>query len=321
MVPYIAYRRLLAEYASQHQASSSTAKQQENQKWWRGELEKFTKEYPAADDTPEATLQLAIAHEFIGQLAEARHWYTDLADRYPQTKAGHRAIGALRRLDLKGKAFDFSGPALGDGKAINAHDYHGKVLLVSYWSTWCTACTQDLPVLRSLYDQYNSKGFEILGVSLDVTADPIEPFLRQNKVSWPQDLSAGGNGERAGGCFRRDRPAADDPGRPAGKGGRGHHDRRRNQSRPARASRRQKGGLTQSHPLEAVPRRQMSANNTSVAHLSARITSKLEQAGRTLSAADAHGDHAVAHLAALHFVGQNADEASPRHAEGVTDRD
>jgi peroxiredoxin len=201
MVPYIAYRRLLAEYASQHQASSSTAKQQENQKWWRGELEKFTKEYPAADDTAEATLQLAIAHEFIGQLADARHWYSDLADRYPQTKAGRRAIGALRRLELKGKAFDFSGPALGDGKAINAHDYHGKVLLVSYWSTWCTACTQDLPVLRSLFDQYNSKGFEILGVSLDVTADPIEPFLRQNKVSWPQIFQPGGTESEPAAAF------------------------------------------------------------------------------------------------------------------------
>jgi peroxiredoxin len=201
MVPYIAYRRLLAEYASQHQASSSTAKQQENQKWWRGELEKFTKEYPAADDSPEATLQLAIAHEFIGQLADARHWYSDLADRYPQTKAGRRAIGALRRLELKGKAFDFSGPALGDGKAINAHDYHGKVLLVSYWSTWCTACTQDLPVLRSLFDQYNSKGFEILGVSLDVTADPIEPFLRQNKVSWPQIFQPGGTESEPAAAF------------------------------------------------------------------------------------------------------------------------
>ncbi|HEX4071100.1 MAG TPA: redoxin domain-containing protein [Planctomycetaceae bacterium] len=201
MIPYIAYRRLLAEYASLHQASSSTAKQQENQKWWRGELEKFTKEYPAADDTAEATLQLAIAQEFIGQLADARHWYSNLADRYPQTKAGHRAIGALRRLELKGKAFDFSGPALGDGKAINAHDYHGKVLLVSYWSTWCTACTQDLPVLKSLFDQYNSKGFEILGVSLDVTADPIEPFLRQNKVSWPQIFQPGGTESEPAAAF------------------------------------------------------------------------------------------------------------------------
>lgn len=191
LVPYIAYRRLLADYASQHQTTNST-KQQETQKWWRGELEKFTKEYPAADDTPEALLQLAIAHEFIGQLADAKHWYGDLAERYPQTKPGHRAAGALRRLELKGKLFDFTGPALGDGHPISARDDRGKVLLLCYWSTWCTVCTQDLPVLRALYDQYNSKGLEIVGVSLDVTPEPIEPFLKQNKVTWPQIYQPGG---------------------------------------------------------------------------------------------------------------------------------
>jgi thiol-disulfide isomerase/thioredoxin len=191
LVPYIAYRRLLAEYASQHQSTTST-KQQEVQKWWREQLEKFTKEYPSADDTPEAMLQLAIANEFIGQMADAKRWYGELADRSPQTKPGKRGAGALRRLDLKGKPFDFAGPALEDKHLISSRDYHGKVLLVVFWSTWCNICTQDLPVLRALYDQDNSKGFEIVGVNIDVTADPVEPFLRQNKVSWPQIFQAGG---------------------------------------------------------------------------------------------------------------------------------
>jgi peroxiredoxin len=191
LVPYIAYRRLLAEYATQHQSTSST-KQQEVQKWWREKLEKFTKEFPSADDTPEAMLQLAIAHEFIGQMADAKRWYGELADRSPQTKAGKRGAGALRRLDLKGKPFEFAGPALEDKHLISSRDYQGKVLLVAYWSTWCNTCTQDLPALRALYDQYNSKGFEIVGVNIDVTADPVEPFLRQNKVSWPQIFQPGG---------------------------------------------------------------------------------------------------------------------------------
>ncbi len=191
LVPYIAYRRLLAEYAAQHQSTSST-KQQEVQKWWREKLEKFTKEFPSADDTPEAMLQLAIAQEFIGQMADAKRWYGELADHYPQTKAGKRGAGALRRLDLKGKSFEFAGPALEDKHPISSRDYQGKVLLVAYWSTWCNTCTQDLPALRALYDQYNSKGFEIVGVNIDVTADPVEPFLRQNKVSWPQVFQPGG---------------------------------------------------------------------------------------------------------------------------------
>ena len=146
MVPYIAYRRLLAEYASQHQASSSTAKQQENQKWWRERIGEVHEGIPSGrryGRGDAATGDRARIH----RPASGRPALVQRSGR-PRIRRRRpviEPIGALRRLDLKGKAFDFSGPALGDGRAINARDYHGKVLLVSYWSTWCTACTQDLP--------------------------------------------------------------------------------------------------------------------------------------------------------------------------------
>ena len=115
----------------------------------------FAKDFPTAEDTPEALLQLAIAYEFASKMPEAKKWYTDLATGHPQTKPGHRASGALRRLDLKGKPFEFVGPSL-DGTSINAKNYRGEVLLVTYWSTWCTNCTQDIPVLQALYERYQS---------------------------------------------------------------------------------------------------------------------------------------------------------------------
>jgi len=191
MVPYIAYRRLLAEYTTQHQTTNNS-KQQETQKWWRGELEKFAKEFPNADDTPESLLQLAIAYEFAGQLPEAKRWYTSLAEQYAKTRPGRRAAGALRRLDLKGKLFDFSGPSLADGQPISAHDYRGKVLLLAYWSTWCTSCVEDIPVLKALYERYRDKGFEIVGVGLDVNDGPVRAFLKEHNVSWPQIFQPGG---------------------------------------------------------------------------------------------------------------------------------
>jgi thiol-disulfide isomerase/thioredoxin len=191
LVAYIAYRRLMADYATQQKSAKSDAKLQDIQKWWRGELEKFTKEFPVADDAPEAMLQLAIANEFAGKMPEAKKWYTDLATGHPQTKPGHRASGALRRLDLKGKPFEFVGPSL-DGTSINAKNYRGEVLLVTYWSTWCTTCTQDIPVLQALYERYQSRGFDIVGVNLDVTSTPVGPYLREHKVPWPQVFQPGG---------------------------------------------------------------------------------------------------------------------------------
>jgi thiol-disulfide isomerase/thioredoxin len=191
LVPYIAYRRLLADYTSQQKAATTNAKQQDIQKWWRGELEKFTKDFPTAEDAPEALLQLAIANEFTGQMPEAKKWYTELASNHADSKPGHRAAGALRRIDLKGKAFKFSGPSL-DGGTINASDFPNRVLLVTYWSTWCTACTQDIPVLQALYDRYRERGFEILGVNLDVNAAPVRPYLKEHKIAWPQIFEPGG---------------------------------------------------------------------------------------------------------------------------------
>ncbi|HXY37370.1 MAG TPA: redoxin domain-containing protein, partial [Planctomycetaceae bacterium] len=191
LIPYIAYRRLLADYTTQQKAATSNAKQQDIQKWWREQLEKFTKDFPTAEDAPEALLQLAIANEFAGQIPEAKKWYNELAGAHPETKPGRRAAGALQRIDLKGKPFAFSGPSL-DGGKINAKDYAGRVLLVVYWSTWCQACTQDVPVLQAFYDRYRNKGFEIVGVNLDVTAAPVGPYLRQHNVTWPQVFEPGG---------------------------------------------------------------------------------------------------------------------------------
>ncbi|HEV8002025.1 MAG TPA: redoxin domain-containing protein [Planctomycetaceae bacterium] len=190
MIPYIAYRRLLADYTTQ-QKTATNAKQQDVQKWWRGELEKFTKQFPTAEDAPEALLQLAIANEFTGQMPDAKKWYSELAEQHPQTKPGRRAAGALRRIDLKGKPFQFTGPLL-DGGTFSANDYRGKVLLLAYWSTWCTACTQDIPVLKSLSERYGSNGFEIVGVNLDVAAAPVGPYLKDHKISWPQIFQPGG---------------------------------------------------------------------------------------------------------------------------------
>src|SRR6266540_4801856 len=48
---------------------------------------------------------------------------------------------------------------------------------------------------------------------------------------------------------------------------------------------------------------------------------RLEEPGGALTAADAHGDHAVARLAAEHLVGEGADHARARHAEGMAYRD
>lgn len=190
LVPYATYRRMLAEYSLGIQQPDSSERQKAQEKWL-ADLEQFIERYPEAEDASEAMLHLAVNHEFSGKLPEAEKWYKRLVRDYADSRAGERAVGAVRRLELTGKELSLSGPGL-QGGTIDVQRYRGQVLLVYYWSTWCKPCTEDLPVIRALYEQYHDRGFEIVGINLDSTPGPVEPYLSQHRVTWPQIYQPGG---------------------------------------------------------------------------------------------------------------------------------
>ncbi|MGE9313062.1 redoxin domain-containing protein [Niabella sp. CJ426] len=74
------------------------------------------------------------------------------------------------------------------GKYINLSDFKGKYLLLDFWASWCRPCRMENPNLVKAYAKYRSKGFEILGVSLD-KIEQKEAWLlaiKQDGLSWTQ---------------------------------------------------------------------------------------------------------------------------------------
>src|SRR5690606_35643589 len=186
----VVFRRLLAEYNSRLQ-QAAPKDQEDLQTWWAQQLEGFARAYPKAEDTPDALLQLAISMELHGNLKEARTWYQQLASNYRTAGAAKRAVGALRLLGLVGKPLALSGDALGGG-TLDTQRYRGKVLLVIFWATWCQPCTEDLPQIKALYEQYQRNGFEVVGVNVDAPGAPIQQYIDQYKVPWPHIHEDGG---------------------------------------------------------------------------------------------------------------------------------
>ncbi|WP_313188151.1 redoxin domain-containing protein [Sphingobacterium siyangense] len=54
-----------------------------------------------------------------------------------------------------------------DGKALSLSDFRGKYVLLDFWASWCVPCRKGNPHLIKLYQQYKSKGFEIIGIADD----------------------------------------------------------------------------------------------------------------------------------------------------------
>jgi thiol-disulfide isomerase/thioredoxin len=41
-----------------------------------------------------------------------------------------------------------------DGTVVNSAEFHGRVVVLDYWATWCPACRREMPELERLYQRY-----------------------------------------------------------------------------------------------------------------------------------------------------------------------
>jgi thiol-disulfide isomerase/thioredoxin len=72
-----------------------------------------------------------------------------------------------------------------DDKPVKLADYKGKVILLDFWATWCGPCKVEIPWFIEFQEKYGAKGFQVLGVSVDDTADKLKPYVADMKMNYP----------------------------------------------------------------------------------------------------------------------------------------
>jgi hypothetical protein len=178
LAAYVTFREMSADYAGKlAKPGPEFAKVQEQ---WLVRLAKFVQDYPKAEDTPDALLQLGMVSEFLGKEIEAKKWYQQLGSNFADKKTlAEKASGALRRMELEGKAMELAGSSL-DGKSFDIGQLRGKVVVVYYWASWNQQSVGDFARLKLFLNTYGPKGLELVCVNLDNAPPPAE-----NPISAP----------------------------------------------------------------------------------------------------------------------------------------
>ncbi|MCS6852938.1 MAG: thioredoxin-like domain-containing protein [Gemmataceae bacterium] len=192
LAAYVTFREMSADYSRKLSGARDGGDFNKIQEGWLDRLKKFVQDYPKAEDTPDALLQIGMVSEFIGKEAEAKKWYDHLASNFPSHPLAAKAKGAIRRLDIEGKPLELASPVLGSGTAFDIGQLKGKVVVVYYWASWNQQCVGDFAKLKLLLNTYGSKGLEVVCVNLDGSAAEALSFLQRSPAPGVQLFKEGG---------------------------------------------------------------------------------------------------------------------------------
>jgi thiol-disulfide isomerase/thioredoxin len=131
--------------------------------------------------------------------------YSDVANflpgpglREPKPTMGEQAVIELyecEHLTIGKIAPEIQGEDI-DGHKLKLSDYRGKVVIISFWASWCGPCMQMVPHEKTIAQRLAGKPFVLIGVNGDSKKADAKRAMAEQKMTWQ---SFWNNGSSEGG--------------------------------------------------------------------------------------------------------------------------
>lgn len=89
-----------------------------------------------------------------------------------------------------------------DGSAVESRSFSGKVLLISFFATWCPPCIEEIPTFIELQTSYAEDGFSVVALSVDQGgAEVVASLVEKKKINYPVLMADEETMESFGGVY------------------------------------------------------------------------------------------------------------------------
>lgn len=114
----------------------------------------------------------------------------DAPANYASLKRVQKSLKSLRAVEETAEGKQFTDFAMTDtkGNVTRLSDYlkPGQYTLVDFWASWCGPCRREIKnTLKPLYEKYNGKGMQFVGVAVWDEPEDTEMAIEQMKLPWP----------------------------------------------------------------------------------------------------------------------------------------
>lgn len=84
-----------------------------------------------------------------------------------------------------------------DGAQVSLSSFHGKVVLLNFWASWCAPCVAEMPELQRVHEELSPSGFSVVAVGVEDSPENLNKVRQRYGLTFPILVDRQGVAKRA----------------------------------------------------------------------------------------------------------------------------